>query len=45
MFEGAEREYRQQNPGTDTKPLQTELKAYNRQIETLDGLADTISVA
>lgn len=45
MFEGAEREYRQQNPGTDTKGLQTELKAYNRQIETLDGLADTISVA
>jgi hypothetical protein len=45
MFEGAEREYRQQNPGTDTTGLQSELKAYNRQIETLDGVADTISVA
>jgi len=45
MFEGAEREYRQQNPGTDTARLQSELKAYNRQIETLDGLANTISAA
>jgi len=45
MFEGAEREYRQQNPGTDTARLQSELKAYNRQIETLDGLANSISAA
>jgi uncharacterized membrane protein len=45
MFDGAEREYRQQNPGTDTARLQSELNAYNRQIETLDGLADTISAA
>jgi uncharacterized membrane protein len=45
MFEGAEQEYRKQNPGTDTVGLQSELKAYNRQIETLDGLADSISVA
>jgi len=45
MFEGAEREYRQQNPGTDTGRLQSELKAYNQQIETLDGVANTVSAA
>jgi hypothetical protein len=45
MFEGAERTYRQQNPETDTKTLQSEINAFNQQIETLDGLADTISVA
>ncbi len=45
MFEGAEREYRQQNPGTDTAGLQKELRAYNQQIETLDGLANTVSAA
>jgi len=45
MFEGAEREYRQQNPGTDTARLQSEIKAYNLQVETLDGLANTISAA
>ena len=27
MFEGAEREYRQENPGVDTKALQSELRA------------------
>lgn len=45
MFQGAEREYRQQNPDANTAPLQSEIKAFNQQIETLDGLADTISVA
>jgi hypothetical protein len=45
MFEGAEQEYRQQNPGTDTARLQSELRAYNQQIETLDGLANTVSAA
>lgn len=45
MFKGAEKAYREQNPGTDTGRLQNELKAYNQQIETLDGLADTIEVA
>ncbi len=45
MFEGAERAYRQENPGTNTAPLQSEINAFNQQIETLDGLADTISVA
>lgn len=45
MFEGAEREYRQQNPGTDTKRLQSELQAYDQQIETLDGLANVVAAA
>lgn len=45
MFQGAEREYRQQNPDANTAPLQSEINAFNQQIETLDGLADTISVA
>lgn len=45
MFEGAEREYRQQNPGTDTARLQSELRAYNQQIQTLDGVANTVSAA
>jgi hypothetical protein len=45
MFEGAERAYREQNPGTNTAPLQSEINAFNQQIETLDGLADTISMA
>jgi hypothetical protein len=45
MFEGAERSFREQNPGTDTGRLQSELNSYNQQIETLDGLADSISVA
>lgn len=45
MFNGAEREFRQQNPGTDTGALQRELETYNQQIETLDGLADSVAVA
>lgn len=45
MFDGAEQELRQQSPGTDTSKLQKELKAYNAQIETLDGLAGSLSVA
>lgn len=45
MFDGAEREFRQQNPGTDTGALQRELETYNQQIETLDGLADSVAVA
>jgi hypothetical protein len=45
MFQGAEKTYREQNPGTDTGRLQQALKAYNSQIQTLDGLADTIKVA
>lgn len=45
MFDGAEQELRKQNPGTDTAKLQQELKVYNKQIETLDGLAGSISVA
>ncbi|MCF7996512.1 MAG: hypothetical protein K9L88_17000 [Chromatiaceae bacterium] len=45
MFEDAERKFRKQNPDTDTGSLQRELDAYNQQIDTLDGLADSISVA
>jgi hypothetical protein len=45
MFEGAERAYRKENPDTNTATLQGEIKAFNQQIETLDGLADTLSVA
>jgi hypothetical protein len=45
MFEGAEREYRQQHPETDTGRMQSELKAYNQQIQTLDGLANTVAAA
>jgi hypothetical protein len=45
MFEGAEREYKQQNPGTDTARLQSELNAYQQQISTLDGLASTVAAA
>jgi hypothetical protein len=45
MFQGAEREFRQQNPNTDTGNLRRELDAFNQQIDTLDGLADSISIA
>jgi len=45
MFEGAERTYQQENPGADTASLKREIDVFNEQIETLDGLADTISVA
>lgn len=45
MFQGAEREFKQQNPGTDTAKMNQELKTFNEQIETLDGLAGSISVA
>lgn len=45
MFQGAEREFREQNPDTDTGNLRRELDAYNQQIDTLDGLADSLSLA
>lgn len=45
MFDGAEREYRQQHPSADTHQLQSELRAYNKQIEALDGLANIVSTA
>ena len=45
MFQGAERQYRQDNPGTDTKPMQRELEVYNRNLSTLDKLAGSVSVA
>jgi hypothetical protein len=45
MFQGAERQYRQNNPGADTGGLQRELDAFNRNISTLDGLAQSVAVA
>lgn len=45
MFDGAAQTYRTQNPSTDTAGLQKEIKTFNKQIETLDGLAKSISVA
>ncbi len=45
MFQGAEQEFRKQNPATSTAGLQTELKTYNSQIATLDGLAGSIAQA
>jgi chromosome segregation ATPase len=45
MFEGAEQEYRKQNPATSTAGLQSELNTFNGQIATLDGLAGSIAQA
>ena len=45
MFQGAERQYRQDNPGTDTGRMQQELAAYNSKLKTLDKLAGSVSVA
>jgi gas vesicle protein len=45
MFRGAEQEYRKQNPTSSTGQLKREIDAYNKQIGTLDKLADSISVA
>jgi hypothetical protein len=45
MFQGAERQYRQDNPGADTARMQRELDAYGRNLKTLDSLAGSVSVA
>jgi hypothetical protein len=45
MFKGAEQDYQKKNPDTDTQRLQRELKTYNEQIQTLDDLAESVSVA
>ncbi len=45
MFQGAERRYRQDNPGTDTGRMQQELAAYSRKLNTLDSLAGSVAVA
>lgn len=45
MFQGAERQFRQDNPGTDTGRMQRELDAYNGNLKTLDSLAGSVSVA
>jgi len=45
MFQGAKHEYKKQNPEVDVKRLDRELETYNEHIETLDGLAESMSVA
>lgn len=45
MFSGAERSWRKQNPSIETQALKQELEAYQRQIDTLDELAEQMSVA
>ncbi|TVQ89731.1 MAG: hypothetical protein EA400_06985 [Chromatiaceae bacterium] len=43
MYQGAVREFRRTNPGADG--LQQELDAFNRNLRTLDALAESIEVA
>ncbi|WP_216644832.1 hypothetical protein [Candidatus Thiodictyon syntrophicum] len=45
MFQGAERQFRQDHPGTDTARMQRELDTYNKNLKTLDSLAQNVSVA
>lgn len=45
MYSGAERSFQGKNPNADTNKLRSELKTYQQQIETLDELADSMSVA
>jgi hypothetical protein len=45
MYSNAERSYRAQNPSVGTDGLKRELNSYRQQIETLDDLADSMTVA
>ncbi|HYN79544.1 MAG TPA: hypothetical protein VES73_17315, partial [Lamprocystis sp. (in: g-proteobacteria)] len=45
MFQGAERQFQQDNPGTDTGRMRRELDAYGKKLKTLDGLAGSVAVA
>jgi hypothetical protein len=45
MFQGAERQYRQSNPGTNTARMQQQLNAFNQSIQSLDGLVQSVSAA
>ena len=45
MFAGAERQYSKDHPGADTARMQRELDAFNKNVKTLDGLAQSVSVA
>lgn len=45
MFQGAERLYHRDHPDTNTGGLQRELDAFNKNIKTLDGLAQSVSTA
>jgi hypothetical protein len=39
------RKYKKENPGTDTRRFENELETYNEHIQTLDQLANDMSVA
>jgi hypothetical protein len=45
MFEGAERQFAEQNPDVQTRELERELETFNRQINTLDGIVGELDVA
>jgi hypothetical protein len=45
MFQGAEQQFKKDNPGTDTARMQREIDAYNKHLKTLDGLAGSVAVA
>ena len=45
MFEGAERQFAEQNPDVQTRELERELDTFNRQINTLDGIVGELDVA
>lgn len=45
MFSNAERSFRTENPDVRTGDLERELRTYRAQIETLDDLADSMTVA
>lgn len=45
MFQDAERQFRAANPGTDTARMHEQLSAFNQNIDTLNGLVQSISAA
>ncbi|WP_295391798.1 hypothetical protein [uncultured Thiodictyon sp.] len=45
MFQGAERQFRTGNPGTNTARMQQQLDAFSQNIKTLDSLAQSVSAA
>ena len=45
MFQGAERQYREANPGTNTARMQQELNAFSQHIKTLDSLVQRVTAA
>ena len=45
MFQGAEQQFQQNHPGTDTGRMRRELDVFNKNLKTLDGLAGGVGVA